>query len=79
MNFKYIATEKAVKFIERENKLLFAVDRKYHKNEIKAAFEKLFNVKVSSIRTFIRNNQKYAYITLKESKAIDLATKLGVM
>lgn len=79
MNFKYIATEKAVKFIERENKLLFAVDRRYSKKEIKDAFEKLFQVKVASVRTFIRNNQKYAYIKIKEGKALDLATKLGVM
>ncbi len=79
MNFRYVATEKALKFIERENKLLLAVDRKYSKKEIRAAFEKLFDVQVSSIKTFIRNNQKYAYLTLKKGKALDLATKLGVM
>lgn len=79
MNFKYLATEKAIKFIESENKLLFSVDRSYSKKEIKEAFEKLFQVKASMIRTFVRNNRKYAYIKLKDSKAIDLATKLGVM
>lgn len=79
MNFKYIATEKAMKFIEQENKLLVAVDRRYDKKEIKEEFEKLFDVKISSLKTFIRGNQKYAYLKLKDSKAIDLATKLGVM
>ena len=79
MNFRYVATEKALKFVERENKLLLAVDRKYSKKEIREAFEKLFDVKISSIKTFIRNNQKYAYLTLKESKAIDLETRKGVM
>ncbi len=79
MNFRYISTEKAIKFIESENKLLFAVDRMYTKNEIKDAFEKIFGVKVGKIKTFVRKNRKYAYVQLKDSKAIDLATRLGIV
>ena len=79
MNLKYISTEKAIKFIESENKLLFSVDRRHTKKEIKEAFEKIFSVKASEVTTFIRKNRKYAYIKLKGSKAIDLATKLGII
>lgn len=79
MDFKYIGTEKAVKFVESQNKLLFAVDRRYSKREIQEAFEKLFQVKIASVKTFIRKNRKYAYLQLKDSKAIDLATQLGAM
>lgn len=79
MNFKHLATEKAIKFIESENKLLFVVERQYSKKEIKEDFEKLFQVKVAEIKTYVRKNKKYAYIKLKDSKALDLATKLGVM
>lgn len=79
MKFKYLATEKAIKFVEAENKLLFIVERNFGKEEIKEEFEKLFGVKVKEINTFLRKNKKYAYIKLKDSKAIDLATKLGAM
>lgn len=77
---KPIATEKAVKLIELENTLIFEVDRRLDKREIKREFEETFNVKVDKIRVLIRENKKLAYIKLdKKNPAIDLATKLGVM
>ncbi len=73
-------TEKALRMIELENKLVFLVDRKTNKEEIKKEFESLFNAKIDSINIQIRNNQKFAFIKLKkESPAIDIATKLGLM
>ncbi len=78
--FKPVTTEKAVKLIERENTLLFSIERKARKYEIKKEFEEIFNVKVEKIRTLIRKNRKYAYIKLKkENPAIDIATKLGMI
>ncbi|MEK6820456.1 MAG: 50S ribosomal protein L23 [Nanoarchaeota archaeon] len=77
---KPIATEKTVKLIELENTMVFEVDRKMRKPEIKKEIEEIFNVKVENIRVVIRQNKKYVYAKLKkEFKAIDLATKLGVM
>ncbi len=77
---KPITTEKAVKLIDIENTLLFATDRHATKPEIKKEVEQIFNVKVADIRTFIKNNEKYAYVKLtKQYPAIDVATKLGVI
>ena len=39
-----LATEKAVKLMETENKLIFIVDRKSTKSQIKTAVQKAFNV-----------------------------------
>jgi len=77
---KPITTEKAVRIIEAENTLIFLVDRRKNKDEIKKEFEEMFNVKVEKIRTLIKGNKKYAHIKLnKKNPAIDLATKLGMM
>lgn len=75
-----ITTEKAVKIIEIENTLIFEVPRASRKEEIKQEVEKMFNVKVEKIRTLIRSNRKIVYVRLKaENKAIDVATKLGMI
>ncbi len=80
MTLKPITTEKAVRLIDTENTLLFATDRRTTKPEIKKEVETLFNVKVADIRTFIKNNEKYAYVRLtKQFPAIDVATKLGMI
>jgi len=80
MLIKPLATEKTVKIVEIENTLVFIVDLRARKKEIAKEMEKLFNVKVKKIRTFIRGNEKIAYIKLDEKNpAIDIATKLGVM
>ena len=80
MNLKPVATEKAIMKVETENMLVFLVDQKNTKQEIKKEIEYLFKVKVDKVRTQIRNNQKTAYVKLnKKYLAIDLATKLGLM
>ena len=77
---KPVTTEKAVKLIEIENTLIFQVDRRINRKEIKKEFEKIFDVKVEKIRVLIRRNKKLAYIKLnKKNPAIDIATKLGMM
>lgn len=76
-----LVTEKAVRLMERENKLTFIVSKKASKKDIKEAVEKLFGVKVEKVNVLITpKGEKKAYIKLsKEHKAIDVATKLGVM
>ena len=77
---KPITTEKAVRLIETENTLIFEVDKRLSKKEIKEKFEEMFKVKTDSINTLIRLNKKIAYIKLNaKNPAIDVATKLGMI
>ena len=76
-----LATEKAVRIMEKENKLLFVVDLKSNKDIIKKAVEKSFDVKVVKVNTFVTNKgEKRAYVKLnKTTPAIDIMTRLGLM
>ena len=76
-----LSTEKTIRLMESENKLVFVVERKAKKHEIKKALEDLYNVKINSINTLITpSGKKRAYVKFDEdSPAIDLATKLGLM
>ena len=77
---KPVTSEKAVKMIELDNTILFEVERRYSKDEIKKEIENIFSVKVECVRTSIRANKKFAYVKLKkENPAIDIATKLGMI
>ena len=75
------ATEKSIRMMESENKLIFIVQIKANKAQIKKAFEKTFKAKVDKVTTHITpQGQKKAYVTFnKETPAIDIATQLGLM
>lgn len=73
-------TEKCVRLIEAENTLVIETERNKKKPEIKKEFEETFGGKVKSINTHIKQNKKIAYIKLeKETPAIDIATKFGMI
>jgi large subunit ribosomal protein L23 len=76
-----LATEKAIRLMESENKLVFVVAKKAKKDEIKKAIEDLFNAKVANVKTFVNvKGQKRAYVKFSdETPAIDIATQLGLM
>lgn len=76
-----ISSEKAIRLMESENKLVFLVAQKATKIEIKAELESLFNVKVRKVNTHIGPDaKKRAYVTFADNTpAIDLATKLELM
>ena len=75
-----VSTEKCLKLMEQENKIVFIVDRKARKLDIKKAIEEMFKVKVEKINTLIGREGKKAYIRLtKDFNAVDIATKLGLM
>ncbi|MEM0015227.1 MAG: 50S ribosomal protein L23 [Zestosphaera sp.] len=76
-----LATEKALTLVERENTLVFIVELKATKHQIREAIEKLFSVKVEEVRTAITmEGEKKAYVKLKpEYKASEVATKLGLI
>ena len=76
-----LATEKSIRLMESENKLVFVVDKKATKPEIKKAVEILFKAKVTAVNTLHAvTGEKRAYVTFaKETPAIDIATTLGIM
>ncbi len=75
-----VSTEKGIKLMETENKLIFVVENSSTKSDIKNAVEKMFNVKVESVNTFIMAGKKKAYVKIgKETPAINIATQLGLI
>ena len=76
-----IMTEKTMRMIEEENKLVFVVDLKANKQMIKRAVEELFDVKVEKVWTFITpRGEKKAIVKLTpEYKASDVAVRLGIL
>ena len=75
-----LATEKSIRMMESENKLIFVVQRNATKPQIKESVEKLFKVKVISVNTSITRDEKRAYVKFSmDTPAIDVATKLGLM
>jgi len=75
-----LSTEKSLRLMEAENKLIFLVQRKANKEEIKKAIEKMFKAKVVEVNTLIKSGKKRAYVKFSsETPAIDIATNLGLM
>ncbi len=76
-----LITEKAVGFIESENKLTFIVYEHADKSSVKKAVEQVYKVKVNKVN--IINDmkaRKKAIVTIdKKFKAGDIATKMGVV
>jgi large subunit ribosomal protein L23 len=73
--------EKSMNLVEVENKLVFIVNKKADKKQIKEAIEKGFDVKVEKVSTEITaRGKKKAYIKL-DSKylASDIASRLGIL
>ena len=82
MIIKYpLSTEKAIRLMEAENKLVFVVDNKANKQEIKKAIENRFSIKVVQVRILNDSKgRKKAYVKFSaETPAIDMATRLGLM
>lgn len=72
-------TEKSLRMIEKENKLIFIVRRDSTKMEIKQAVEKIFGVKVESVNTMITKYGKKAIVKLsKEYSAQEIGMRLGI-
>lgn len=76
-----LSTEKGIRLMESENKLLFVVDKKATNQEIKGAVEKMFKAKVTKVNSLIGpDGKKRAYVRFSdETPAIDIATQLGLM
>ncbi len=76
-----LMTESASIMVERDNKLVFVVNLKATKANVKNAVEQLYEVKVKEINTQITHQgMKKAFVKLQpEYKAADVAIKLGLL
>ena len=75
-----LSTEKSIRLMESQNKLIFVVDIDADKKMIKNAIEEMFKVKVDNVRTYVQKGEKRSYVRFSnENPAIDIATQLGLM
>ncbi|KAF2979166.1 hypothetical protein EK904_003604 [Melospiza melodia maxima] len=72
-----LTTESAMKKIEDNNTLVFIVDVKANKHQIKQAVKKLYDIDVAKVNTLIRpDGEKKAYVRLApDYDALDVANK----
>ncbi|XP_076037583.1 ribosomal protein L23A [Oratosquilla oratoria] len=76
-----LTTESAMKKIEDNNTLVFIVDRKANKHQIKAAVKKLYEIDAAGVNTLHRpDGLKKAYVKLAtDFDALDVANKIGII
>jgi len=74
-------TERSVNMIENENKLVFIIDRRATKDDVKAAVKELYEVEAEAVNTLITNKgEKKAFVKLTdEYDASDVAIRLGIL
>jgi large subunit ribosomal protein L23 len=79
--FYPLMTESASLMVEKDNKLIFIVNLKAGKSDVKRAVERLYEVKVDKVTMLITSQgEKKAFVKLKpEYKASDVAIKLGIL
>nr|XP_039328119.1 60S ribosomal protein L23a-like [Saimiri boliviensis boliviensis] len=67
--------------IEDNNTLVFVVDVKANKHQIKQAVKKLYDIDVAKVNTLIRpDGEKKAYVRLApDYDALDVANKIGII
>lgn len=76
-----LTTECAMKMIEDSNTIVFVVDLKATKKQIRAAVKKMYDADVAKVNTLIRpDGQKKAYVKLvADQDALDVANKIGIL
>jgi len=79
--FYPLMTEAASLMVEKDNKLIFIVNLKAGKSDVKRAVEQLYEVKVDKITMLTTpQGEKKAFVKLKpEYRASDVAIKLGIL
>merc|ERR1712110_260861 len=76
-----LTTESAMKKIEDNNTLVFIVDPKCNKFQIKKSIKDLYEVDIAKVNTLIRpTGDKKAYVKLApDHDALDVANKIGII
>lgn len=79
--FYPLMTEAANRMIETENKLVFIVNMKAGKADVRRAVEELYEVAVERVNVLITpRGEKKAFVKLHpDYKASDVAIKLGIL
>ncbi|HII29775.1 50S ribosomal protein L23 [Candidatus Woesearchaeota archaeon CG08_land_8_20_14_0_20_47_9] len=73
-----LQTEKAIRLMKAENKLVFVVDSKATKGSIRRALEELFKARIESVRVLNTRGEKRAYVRFGEGfNAIDITTQFS--
>lgn len=76
-----LTTESANQKIEENNTLVFIVDARATKKQIKAAVNRMYDIQCEKVNTLIRpDGQKKAYVRLTaDYDALDVANKIGII
>lgn len=76
-----VMTEVTSRILETENKLVFVVNNRATKRDIRRAVEELYEVVVEKVNVAITpRGEKKAFVKLHpDYKAVDVAIKLGVI
>lgn len=76
-----LTTESSMKKVNEDNTLVFIVDLKANKKQIKAAVKKAYDITAAKVNTLIRpDGQKKAYVKLTaDCDSIDVANKIGIL
>jgi large subunit ribosomal protein L23Ae len=76
-----LTTESANQKIEENNTLVFIVDARATKVQIKAAVNRMYDIECEKVNTLIRpDGQKKAYVRLTaDYDALDVANKIGII
>lgn len=76
-----LSNEKAIRLMEAENTLVFVIDRRATKEDVRRSIMETFKVKVERINTYTTPaGKKRAYVCLSaDNPAIDIMTQLGLM
>ena len=76
-----LTTESSMKLIEDSNTLVFIVDIKANKRQIKAAVKDLYSIECDKVNTLITpRGLKKSYVKLsKDYDALDVANRVGVI
>ncbi|XP_072504139.1 large ribosomal subunit protein uL23-like [Notamacropus eugenii] len=76
-----LTTESAMKKIEDNNTVVFIVDVKANKHQIKQAVKKLYDINVAKVNTLIQPDaEKKAYVWLApDYDALNAANKIGII
>lgn len=76
-----LMTEVASRLLETENKLVFMVNLKSSKADVRRAVEELYEVVVEKVNVLITpKGEKKAFVKLRpDYKAVDVAIRLGIL
>jgi large subunit ribosomal protein L23Ae len=76
-----LTTESAMKKIEDHNTLVFIVNLRANKRQIKHAVQELYQIETAKVNTLIRpDGTKKAYVKLApDYDALDVANKIGII